>query len=400
MTPATPAFAVDSTRNLAAELACRVPAAFPRCLALILTGSAARNEATIARRPEGILWLSDLELLVVVPDSTDLSAASRELDALAKAIAGDLYSQGVTVKLELTPAPERYFRRVRPHLFAYELKRCGRQIFGTGNHLDRIPSFDWRRIPVEDAWRLVSNRIVEWLEYLLSAPQLAPAEQFYVIAKSYLDLLTALTLAAGAYEPGYLARFRTKGYVLDWARRNGCDLPPGLENSLEIAIRYKLDPESGFHFLWAAGNGSFSELLSRHGIQYLYDELPAAFHAVWRWFLAPARERTEKFPAALHPHDFMTRARGWAKPLLHPGQVSRLAWLRRAARLFRSGSPRSLTYACAARLVDPGEGRTDDTLAWVRSHLPAPLEGASAEWSDLAALTVDFWRRYLRHSHA
>ncbi len=398
--PDTPTLAADIIQNVAAELACRVPAAFPRCLALIMTGSAARQEATIVLRPEGILWLSDLELLVVMPDSTDLRAAGRDLDALSDDIAADLRSQGVTVKLELTTAPERYFSRIRPHLFGYELKHCGRQIFGTVKYLERIPAFHWRQIPTEDIWRLVSNRMVEWLDCLLSAPHLTPAAQFYVAAKSYLDLLTALTLAAGCYAPAYAARFRERRIAVDWARRNGCDLPPGFDSALEIAFRYKLNPEAGFGFLWTARDGCFPDLLSRHGLRHFYDELFAAFRAVRSLLLTPASDRTDKVPAPPHAHDLNARIRGWARLILCSGDLPRKVWLGRAARLFRSGSPRSLTYACAARLLDPLISRTSETLAWVQRHLPVPADRTPADWSKLASMTVEFWRRYLRQSHA
>lgn len=403
MRTATPAFAAEMIRDLTAELACRIPSAFPACRALILTGSAARGEATIARRPEGVRWLSDLELLVVTPDSADLRAAGRRLDALAADLAADCRSHGLMVKLELSPAPERYFPRVRPHLFGYELKHCGRQIFGLTNYLDRIPRFDWREIPTEDAWRLVSNRIVEWLDSLLSAKRLSPAERFYVFAKSYLDALTALSLIARSYAPSYGARFRERRVALEQACNDGCALPPGFESALEIAFRYKLDPVTGFDFLWSGQNGELADLLHRHRMRYVHDELPAALLACWRHLVAPASRRPEDIPAPSTAHPLAMRLRGWARLIFYPGSFPRDALLLRASRLLARGSPRCLIYACAARLADPREGRTEQTLEWVRRHLPLPLDmtrKTPAEWQELAFLTVEFWKRHLRHSHA
>ncbi len=399
MRPATSASASEIIEALAAELARRVPAAFSPCLGLILTGSAARQEATIARRPEGAFWLSDLELLVVTPDFVDPRAAGRELDLVSALIAQDLRSQGISVKLELAPAPERYFSRIRPHLFGYELKHCGRQILGTRNYLDRIPSFDWRLIPAEEAWRLVSNRIVEWLEYLLAGARRLPAEQFYILAKSYLDLLTALTLVTGHYAPGYAARFDHKDAVLDRARRHGCNLPHGFDDALAIAFRYKFNPEAGFEFLWTRKDGSLPDLLRRNGFDRLYDELPAAFLAIWKWLLRPGRLWSNATTTS-HIRALASRVRGWAKLLLRSEGATRADLLRRSVRLFRHGSPRVLTYACAARLLDPQSGRTEETLAWVRQRLPMPPSAERGDWTALANATVDFWRRYLRHSYA
>ncbi|MGC8794563.1 MAG: hypothetical protein ACP5U2_14350, partial [Bryobacteraceae bacterium] len=243
-------FAANLIESLVAELACRVPAAYPPCQGLVLTGSTARREATIARRPERLVWLSDVELLVVVSDRTNLKGAGRTLDSIATEIASDLRSRGMLLELELTPAPERYFRRVRPQLFGYELKACGRQIFGVRDYLREIPAFHWQTIPAEESFRLVSNRIMEWIEYRLVAPRLDLARQFYVLAKTYLDLLTALTLLTESYAPTYRARFENHQRAIATARDAGCSLPASFERSLEIAFDFKFDPESRFRYLW------------------------------------------------------------------------------------------------------------------------------------------------------
>jgi len=394
-----PTFAADVIQSVTAELACRVPAALPRCRALILTGSAARREATIARRPECIYWLSDLELLVAVPDSENLRAAGDALDGLAAAIAKDLESQGLRVKLELTPAPERYFTRIRPHLFGYELKHCGRQIFGAVNYLDRIPSFDWTSIPLDEAFRLVSNRLIELLELRLEQDRRPLAEQFYTLTKTYLDLLTALSLAAGTYYPRYRARFEARRQSLGWAVEHGCSLPASLPRNLEIAFQFKLDPDSQFQYLWINERHELPAVLERHGLGAFYDDLPEAALAIWRWLAGRLTERPQPswdYPPRIYPA--RARLRGWARLLLRVNAARRFSLLPRAFRLFPAGSPRSLVYACAARLAEPDRGASESTLAWVRRYLPVPAKEAG--WRELASACVAVWRRHLRHSHA
>ena len=365
----------------------------------MLTGSAARREATIARRPECVYWLSDLEFLVVVSDSENLRAAGDALDEAAAAIAHDLQSQGLRVKLELTPAPERYFTRIRPHLFGYELKHCGRQIFGAVNYLERIPSFDWRSIPLEEAFRLVSNRLIELLELQLQGDRRSLAEQFYTLTKTYLDLLTALSLAAGTYSPGYRARFQSRDQSLEWAAGQGCSLPESFPRNLEIAFRFKLDPDSDFEFLWKHESRELPLALEPHGLRTFHDDLPKAALAIWRWLANRLGEQpgtTGDNPPRIYPA--RVRLRGWARLLLGVKLLDRLSVLPRAIRLFSTGSPRSLVYACAARLADPDRGASDATLAWVKRYLPMPAR--DADWQELAGACVTIWRSHLRHSHA
>ncbi|HSW50281.1 MAG TPA: hypothetical protein VLH09_08915, partial [Bryobacteraceae bacterium] len=87
--------------------------ACPQAKGLILTGSAARDEATVVEADGVIHWLSDLEFLVVLGDSADITAESAALDRLSEHLGRRLEEQGIRVAVELTPAPERYFSSIR-----------------------------------------------------------------------------------------------------------------------------------------------------------------------------------------------------------------------------------------------------------------------------------------------
>ncbi len=384
--------ATEPAEDVVRRLADWVREALPESLALILTGSTARGEATLALRPEGVRWLSDLELLVVLPNGADCRAEARRLNALAQALRRRLAARGVQVQIELTPAPERYFSAVRPHLFAYELMTHGRPLYARRDYLGRIPRFSWKDIPEEDGWRLTSNRMVEWLEFLLDGRERDLADQFYLLSKIYLDLVTSLSLFSGYYAPTYRERAGRLEDILAWAPAAGCPIPAEpLRAGAAAAARFKLDPQAGFDWLWRSEAPDLETALHQAGRADLLEQLPGLLLAVWRW--EASRPACRRAAGAL-----AVRLRGWARLLLRSGGARRRALLRRAAVLVRHGSPRSLIYDCTAALVEHGRSCSQETLRRVARRLPAPPEGG--DWEGLARQTVAFWKRHLRRSAA
>ena len=372
----------------------------PQSRALILTGSAARGEATIAPRPGSVQWLSDLELLVVIPDSAPLRHTTTTLDELARKFRSAMKARKVTIPVELTPAPEKYFERIRPHVFGYELKHCGRTLYGSSDYLARIPSFHWKDIPKEDAWRLISNRMLEWLEYMLEGRRRPLPFQFYVLVKIWLDLETALSLFSGDYRPTYRERAERLDHVVGWAVSHNCPLPSqSFSDAVRTAVNFKFDPCSGFEWLWCAGTAELRAELRRQGLAHIYDELQEALLAAWRW---AGREISNGLPEAggVAPvYGFARRMRGWAKLLICMPARNRPGVIARMMRLSHLGSPRSLVYACAARLLEAAVSGDPDTLAWVRRRLPVPASGGEA-WQGLARRCLAVWRLCLRQADA
>lgn len=386
--------------GLAAELAARVASSDPGCRAVILTGSAARSEETVAVWPDRTECLSDLELLGVVPDAANLPAAAVRFDGLAARFAADLSARRIYLQVELTPAPEKYFSTVRPHLFGYELKCCGRQLAGTPDYLKRIPDFTAKEIPCEDAWRLLSNRLVEWLGLTVDGEALALPRQFYVLVKTYLDLATALSLLSGHYGPTYRERVERLDAVVGWALRRGCPIKGDrLRHAVTTSLRFKLDPRGDFEWLWRETSPALPELLHAQGLGYFWDDLPHVLRAVWCWIGKRLSLRNDSDPLVPALYDFRTKIRGWLKLLLCAPRHLRPCVLGRMVRLVRLGSPRSLVYSCAAALSDPATGARPETLAYVARRLPLPCP-AEAGWEDLARCCVRIWQQYLRRSHA
>ena len=393
----------DLAWDTIASVAEMVREAYPQGKGLIVTGSAARGEATIVATRTGVQWLSDLEFLVVARDSAHMGAEERALDSLASEISGRLEASGVHVVVELTAVYARYFPSIRPHLFGYELRECGRQLFGDEEYLQCIQAFHWRQIPREDAWRLVSNRMVEWLDYLLTPKRLSLPQQFYLLVKQYLDLATSLSLFSGHYSPGYRTRAGALEGIAVWIKHEGLGLEVGrLMEAVRIATDFKLAPPSQFEVLWDSEAGDLAIALDKLGYRWLYDELPVTLSAVWNWEARHVGSSVEvKAGKTADPgqiYGLKHRARAWARLLWHAQGDARSSALRRLPRLFLKGTPRSLIYGCTARLLGSRDACDPGTALWVRRHLPVTFGDCGEEWTDLSGQCVKAWSVFLRRS--
>jgi predicted nucleotidyltransferase len=176
--------------------------------AVVLTGSLARDEATFIGRSGALELLGDADfLLVYEPGVPDLDAATEE--ALSRSIEKSLLRLGIRGTVHAHAVFPKYFRALRPTIFSYELKRCGRVVWGDARVLESIPDFSAADISREDAWRLLCNRIVEHLAFVgdLSNVQAELNPQLhYATVKLVLDMATSYLVFAGQYVPGYRAR--------------------------------------------------------------------------------------------------------------------------------------------------------------------------------------------------
>src|SRR5205807_6068276 len=113
---------------------------------------------------------------------------SRALGPLRQSIEEGVSRRGILARVTLSAVHPDYLRKLRPHIFAYELKKCGRVIWGDSQILSLVPRFSASRIPFEDAWRLLCNRMIEQLEVLdglEDRPTILPPEAFYRTIKLY-----------------------------------------------------------------------------------------------------------------------------------------------------------------------------------------------------------------------
>ena len=157
-----------------------------RLLAIVLTGSLARQEATVVIRfplettqpvqrdtdngeretgdgkratSQALALLGDADFLLVFRQDGDAAGLNR----IAREIECALQAGGIAVDVGLGAVAPGYFSSLPPSTFAYELKACGRVVWGDDHLLDSIPTYPPAELPKEDAWRTLNNRMIELL---------------------------------------------------------------------------------------------------------------------------------------------------------------------------------------------------------------------------------------------
>jgi hypothetical protein len=313
-----------------------------RLRAIVLTGSLARDEATWV--PEAREWrlLGDAEFFLVFESGTRLPSRPA-LGFLQREIQSVLERDRIVAQVQLAPVYAEYFTELRPHIFAYELRTCALVVWGEASILALIPGFTAADIPLEDAWRLLANRMIELLKAVAmtgTSATAVPEGLRYRTAKLYLDMATSLLVFAGSYAPTYRERQRRLGILANTA---GTDrdwpFPLGpFVQQVNTSTGLKLKGE------WRESAALGWEVW-RQGLQYA--------RLLWRWELArlthgrPGAEGSELMQTWMRRQPFAQRLRGWMFVWRTCGWVRGWRWWPRWARLFAGGSPRSWTYSAA-----------------------------------------------------
>lgn len=312
--------------------------------ALVLTGSLARNEATFLRDSEGWAVAGDAEFLALFGAGRRLPRRV-DLDDVAGAATSQLTARGIRCEITLAGVRPAFLRRLPPLIFAYELRECGQVILGDPTILSLIPSFSEMEISREDAWRMLSNRIVEQLEVLselADGTQALSPRAHYRTVKLYLDMATSLTVFARIYQPTYRARMAALRSAATAASNTRWPFPPDdfLED-VAACTEWKLAP--------AAPAVTAGAEFMRRAIRYA--------RQLWRWELAQLTGLDETLPeqnllkAWMARQPRSARLRGWLVVLRAEGSSSswksRLRWALRAL----GPSPRYSVYQAATTLL-------------------------------------------------
>jgi hypothetical protein len=238
----------------------------------------------------------------------------------------------------LSAARPSYLRRLPPSIFAYELRSCGQIIAGDPEILGLIPKFTRADIPLDDAWQILANRLVEQLEsvdeLLEGRSTLSPGAHYRTV-KLYLDMATSLLVFAGGYAPTYQERARNLARVVEAP----FPLKPFADDVMactewKLSRRELVNPQREF---W------------ERAVDYA--------RALWSWELArlqqrdPGTEPAELMALWMRRQPLHDRLRGWAHVVRqkgwHRSVVSWPYWLRRALET----SPRYSVYAAATDLL-------------------------------------------------
>lgn len=359
--------------------------------AVILTGSLSREEATMLAKDGGWQFLSDAEFLVLFHERFRLPSAADMLSAGTQAEAA-LAERNVQCHISSSACHVDYLSDLRPHIFAYELHECGDVVWGDRSVLQSIRGFSTADIPLEDGWRLLSNRMVEHVEGFAAWERFSPGIQgksFYNTVKLCLDAATSLLLFAGCYEPTYRRRAeRLRELSRDQNEIQKLSLPFSLQEFAELVsfcTSRKLSPERES---WNEAPWAF------------WEKAVGCAAQLWDWELA----RMTGISTPLSSEELMAHwtksqslirnLRGWSYVLRRsPWQASLVSWPRWSWQALQ-GSPRYRVYAEARALfgrlpaIRKQESEGDSVSsepAFRDSQLPLALGGKKrAGWRRLA----------------
>jgi hypothetical protein len=216
---------------------------------LFLTGSFASGEGSVLMRDGHPLFLSDLDLVLVVSSrSAHTELLSRRIevgkaceDLIPEAGFEGRIDIGVIMPGELSSMPRS------PGVF--DMRERGVLLCGEKGLLSRLPEFGPDEIGSEEALRLLENRIAVFLGERPDTCTVGGAGPFrflYGISRVYTDIVTASLCAEGLYRPGYQARaaFLTGSKDASGARGR---LGESIIGKASVWTGFKIDPsEEGF----------------------------------------------------------------------------------------------------------------------------------------------------------
>jgi hypothetical protein len=378
--------------------------------AVVLTGSLAREEGTLTLSHGRWDLLGDAEFLLIFHEHARLPTL-QHLQELCRLIEAGLLERGLQAKIGLSPVHPSYLRTLKPHIFAYELRTCGRVVWGDPRVLLLIPAFSRGDIPLEDAWRLLCNRMIEQLEVareLLGRPAKLPPAVLYRTVKLYLDMATSYLVFVGAFEPSYRRRAE-RLMELAAARGNADHRPFPLESfagRVRTCTQIKLNEMTEDASCALAAPTELGFTFWEEAVEYA--------RLLWRWELARLTGTVTQdlngrlLQRWMRLQPLTQHLRGWLYALRKQGwHRSWRSWPRWGRQAWKA-SPRYWVYSAARELffrlpclLQPPEQRPQINVNWVevRSRLPilrdAGPEAQHAEWEQLADDIVRNYQRFL-----
>jgi hypothetical protein len=385
-------------------------------VAVVAGGSFGRKEDTILVRDGRAGVLGDAEFFLIYSTGKAAQKIRGVLDDVVAEAESQLADRGIDCHVTCSAVPAEILQKMSPHILALELRETGKVLWGDPQALDLIPPFSLASIPKWDAWRSVSNRMIEQLNYvdaLWSGDRSRVAELVYWTLKIQLELATLVLLFEGAYRPTYRERAeelqRIQGTL-------GCaSWGVELANRLVACTDFKLNPHSSSPYAaFFSGRWGATKELAFAREEFL--AVLGLVRRVWLWGAEQlvGREldkRAQPIGVGLHiaqRQAWRWRVRGWARlGLTDRDWLTAQGWERFLGLALR-GSPRFLLYAVSAALYFAAEDwlAGDATSANQQSeramrYFPFPRQNtASLKWSQASQMVVAAWDHFLRQSWA
>jgi hypothetical protein len=334
-----------------------------RLVAVVLTGSFARGEGSVASVAGGLRVLGDIEFFVVLARASDYRRLRPAMATWGPIAAGTLGAGRIRADLEFGPVHVGYLRRAGPSIFVHDLRRHGKVLWGPDDLLEQMPAFGAEAIPREDALRLLLNRTIEQLE---AYDRVATLEDDAMLDVAYQQLKIVLDLAGSALafggqhcasyaeRPARFARLVRETPSLE--RR----LPAGVSRDLAHAAAMKLAPDDHD---FAGPSGDTVAARRRVLREQIVGAVPAMM-GMLQWELeqlvGPGGDLDALLDRYLATQSLARRAWEWTKLIANPLPVPLPISVTAATRLFWRSTPRALIYAAGARayraLAAPSSG--------------------------------------------
>jgi len=204
--------------------------------ALLMIGAPARSEVTVVETPDGLYSLSDIDLVCVCPDGSDMELLGRKLGPAVSALNRDLspVCTGVDVALK----SEAQLAAPAPLISTYELVRSPVVVWGDERTVSALGDVDIADVPNTESLTLMHNRMTE--ELLLRPPTRASEDRLllssllsiYGTAKLILDSITSHLFIMNSVPTGF--GDRVEFFLSDVVRRpESSHLREGLGDFLE-----------------------------------------------------------------------------------------------------------------------------------------------------------------------
>jgi hypothetical protein len=360
---------------------------------VILTGSLARDEATLLQEEYGWRFLGDAEFLLIFCDRASLPN-KKNTRALQGEIEASMFQAGISGLVNLSAVHTTYLRRLLPDIFAYELRNCGQVVWGDREILESIPHFSRADIPFEDGWRLLSNRMLEHLETfeeLRQKPNVLSQRTFYRTVKLYLDLATSFLVFTGKYAPTYAERAQFLAALAEEpcsSTKMPFDLARFSQRVTDCtnwkisASERRRSVSSSFvtapDFAWWEEAVGYAENLWRWELEQLTHQSGqvAAQELLKRWM------RRQQFSRRLRGWLYVARDQGWLRSWRQWPRWAQLAWC---------ASPRYWVYGVAHEMFAGGSRRfkhgsayAEGDMNWEELRLCLPVMPVRQGWHELS----------------
>lgn len=311
--------------------------------AIVLTGSLARDEATIIKHSQGLELLGDADFLAVFDPSSPMPSVLQDA-ALSHKIEEFLLKEGLRCTVHAHAVSPQYFQALPRAIFSYELRKCGRVIWGDPGTLELIPDFSAADLPREDAWRMLCNRMIEHLAFVhrLAADSAElPPDLHYATVKLFLDMATSYLVFAGQYAPSYQTRAQRLQRMAADPQANAPFPLAKFAARVSDCTMWKLTGDDEY----------------RESSVELWKEAISYMRRLWRWQMMELAGKTgiltvgELSRELARQQTARQRLRGWGSlAKRRSGLKSAAQWPRWLKMSFRA-TPRYLVYQAATEVV-------------------------------------------------